>query len=159
MVKKYTCSNQVCWKENRSKKLEQVIVLFAYDPSTTGAERIQHIVESKYAPADLKEIIDQSKHLNQGEQKLLLKLIQKSEDLLQNWRLSLRSMEYWAYSARTERPQSKTIPCQTVSSSLLSKIEAKGGNSKTMQVWRFEKDKQVRMGMSSVHNFLTRWIT
>ena len=56
-------------------------VLFAHDPSTTDAERIQHIIESKYAPADLIEIAEQCKHLNQGEQKLLLRLLQKFEDL------------------------------------------------------------------------------
>ena len=52
-------------------------VLFVHDPSTTDAERIQHNIESKYAPADLKEIVEQCKHLNQGEQNLLLKLLQK----------------------------------------------------------------------------------
>ena len=57
-------------------KMEEV-VLFAHDPSTTDAELIQHIIESKYAPADLKEIVDQCKHLNQGE----LKLLQKFNDI------------------------------------------------------------------------------
>ena len=56
-------------------------VLFAHDPSTTDTERIQHIIESKYAPADLTEIVDLCKHLNHREQKLLLKLLQKFEDL------------------------------------------------------------------------------
>ena len=39
------------WINEREKE-----VLFAHDPSTTDAERIQHITESKYAPAHLTEI-------------------------------------------------------------------------------------------------------
>ena len=81
MGQKYTCSCPSMLKGPGINKMEEV-VLFAHDPSTTDAELIQHIIESKYAPADLKEIVDQCKHLNQGEQKLLLKLLQKFDDLL-----------------------------------------------------------------------------
>ena len=56
-------------------------VLFTHDPTTTDAERIQHIIESKYSPASLKEIVEECAHLTQGEQQLLLKLLTKFEDL------------------------------------------------------------------------------
>ena len=48
-------------------ELEQE-VLFTHDPTTTDAERIQHRIESKYAPADLREIVDQCKHLTTEDQ-------------------------------------------------------------------------------------------
>ena len=60
--------------------LEQEI-LFAHDPDTTDAERIQDIIESKYCPADLTKIVEECKHLEKTEQKQLLKLLQKFEDL------------------------------------------------------------------------------
>ena len=42
--------------------LEQEI-LFAHDPDTTDAKRIQDIIESKYCPADLNKIVAECKHL------------------------------------------------------------------------------------------------
>jgi hypothetical protein len=56
--------------------------LFTHDPTTTtDAERIQHIIESKYSPANLKEIVEECAHLTPREQQLLLKLLTKFEDL------------------------------------------------------------------------------
>jgi len=60
--------------------LEQEI-LFAHDPDTTDAERIQDIIESKYCPADLNKIVEECTHLERAEQRQLLKLLQKFEDL------------------------------------------------------------------------------
>jgi glutamyl/glutaminyl-tRNA synthetase len=60
--------------------LEQEI-LFAHDPATTDAERIQDIIESKYCPADLNKIVEECTHLERAEQRQLLKLLQKFEDL------------------------------------------------------------------------------
>ena len=60
--------------------LEQEI-LFAHDPDTTDAERIQDIIESKYTPADLSKIVEECTHLNLKEQKQLLQTLQKFEDL------------------------------------------------------------------------------
>ena len=60
--------------------LEQEI-LYAHDPDTTDAERIQDIIESKYCPADLKKIVEECTHLEKSEQKQLLRLLQKFEDL------------------------------------------------------------------------------
>ena len=37
--------------------------LFAHDPDTTDAKRIQDIIESKYCPADLNKIVAECKHL------------------------------------------------------------------------------------------------
>jgi Reverse transcriptase (RNA-dependent DNA polymerase) len=60
--------------------LEQEL-LYAHDPDTTDAERIQGIIESKYTPADLSKIVEECAHLEKAEQKQLLKLLQKYEDL------------------------------------------------------------------------------
>jgi Reverse transcriptase (RNA-dependent DNA polymerase)/RNase H-like domain found in reverse transcriptase len=65
---------------NWAEALEQEL-LFAHDPDTTDAERIQDIIESKYCPADLTKIVDECKHLSPEEQRQLLKLLQKYEDL------------------------------------------------------------------------------
>jgi hypothetical protein len=43
--------------------------------------RIQGIIESKYTPADLSKIVEECTHLEKAEQKQLLKLLQKYEDL------------------------------------------------------------------------------
>jgi hypothetical protein len=60
--------------------LEQEI-LYAHDPDTTDAERIQGIIESKYTPADLSMIVEECTHLEQAERRQLLHLLQKYEDL------------------------------------------------------------------------------
>ena len=67
-------------KGNWAETLEQEI-LFAHDPDTTDAERIQDIIESKYCPADLKKIVDECTHLTTEEQRQLLMLLKKYEDL------------------------------------------------------------------------------
>jgi hypothetical protein len=56
-------------------------LLYAHDPSTTDAERIQNIIESKYTPADLNKIVEECTHLEKDEQRQLLKLLQKFEHL------------------------------------------------------------------------------
>jgi hypothetical protein len=65
------------FKGNWVDALEQEI-LYAHDPDTTDAERIQGIIESKYTPADLSKIVEECTHLEKSEQKQLL---QKYEDL------------------------------------------------------------------------------
>jgi hypothetical protein len=67
-------------KGNWVDVLEQEI-LYAHDPDTTDAERIQGIIESKYTPADLHKIVEECTHLDKTEQKPLLQLLQKYEDL------------------------------------------------------------------------------
>ena len=56
--------------------------LFANDPDTTDAERIQGIIESKYCRADPNKIVEEFSHLERAEQKQLLRL-------LQNFKISL----------------------------------------------------------------------
>jgi transposase InsO family protein len=56
-------------------------ILFAHDPTTTDAERIQDIIESKYCPADLNKIVQECTHLTAEEQRQLLNLLQKFEGL------------------------------------------------------------------------------
>jgi hypothetical protein len=61
--------------------LEQEI-LYAHDPDTTDAERIQGIIESKYTPGDLPKIaVEECTHLDKAERRQLLHLLQKYEDL------------------------------------------------------------------------------
>jgi transposase InsO family protein len=64
------------WVEN----LEQEI-LYSQDPETTDAERIQNIIESKYCPADLQKVVEECTHLSAEEQRQLLVLLQKFENL------------------------------------------------------------------------------
>ena len=52
-----------------------------YDPLTTEAERIQRILDVKYAPADLEELCAECKHLSLQEQKELCALLTKFSDL------------------------------------------------------------------------------
>ena len=52
-------------------------LLFAHDPVTTDAERIQNIVESKYCPADLTNIAKECKLLSEKEQYKLIQLLEK----------------------------------------------------------------------------------
>ena len=56
-------------------------LLFAHDPDTTDAERIQGIIESTYTPADINKIVAECSHLEKEEQKQLYKLLQKYEPL------------------------------------------------------------------------------
>ena len=56
-------------------------ILYAHDPDTTDAKRIQDIIESKYCPADLEKIVSECGHLAKDEQQQLLQLLQKYEDL------------------------------------------------------------------------------
>jgi hypothetical protein len=77
--------------------LEQEL-LYAHDPDTTDAERIQGIIESKYTPSDLSKIVEECIHLEKAEQKQLLKLLQKYEDLfdgsLGTWKTDPIQLEF-----------------------------------------------------------------
>jgi hypothetical protein len=68
-------------RDNWVDALEQEI-LYAHDPDTMDAERIQGIIESKYTPGDLSKIVEEYAHLEQAERRQLLHLLQKYEDLL-----------------------------------------------------------------------------
>jgi hypothetical protein len=50
--------------------LEQEL-LYAHDPDTMDAERIQGIIESKYTPPDLCKNVEECTHLEKEEQKQL----------------------------------------------------------------------------------------
>ena len=56
-------------------------LLYAHDPITTDAERIQNIVENKYCPADLMSIVQECKLLNKQEQNQLYHLLNKFNHL------------------------------------------------------------------------------
>jgi hypothetical protein len=68
----------------RSKELinefEQEI-MFAHDPTTTDAERIQNIIEAKYSKANLEQLSQGCKTLTKNEQNKLLLLLKKFEHL------------------------------------------------------------------------------
>ena len=66
--------------ENWADQIEEEI-LYAQDPPTMDAERIQAIVDSKYSQADLKEIAKQCKLLTPNEQQELLNLLTKFKHL------------------------------------------------------------------------------
>jgi hypothetical protein len=65
-------------------------LLFAQDPLTTDAERIQNIVESTYCPADLNKIATECHLLNADQQETLHKLLRMFAHLfdgtLGNWK-------------------------------------------------------------------------
>ena len=56
-------------------------VMFAPDPLTTDAERIQSIVDAKYSKQDLPSIAKECTLLSEDEQELLLQLLQKFDHL------------------------------------------------------------------------------
>ena len=58
------------------KELEMDL-LYMHDPDTTDAERIQNIVDSKYKPADLQQVVGELTHLSNSERKQLLDLLNK----------------------------------------------------------------------------------
>ena len=64
--------------------------LFAQDPITTDAERIQNLVKSKYCPADLNKIATECHLLNTDQQEALHQLLNKFAHLfdgtLGNWK-------------------------------------------------------------------------
>jgi transposase InsO family protein len=60
--------------------LEQEI-LYAHDPDTTDAERIQGIIDAKYCQADLDKVVKECTHLTPAEQRALLSLLTKFEHL------------------------------------------------------------------------------
>ena len=65
---------------------------FINDSETTEADRIQRIVELKYAPADLEDIVSNIKTINLEEKEKLLKLFNKFKHLfdgtLGSWKTS-----------------------------------------------------------------------
>ena len=75
--------------DKSTEEFEQEL-LFAQDPLTTDAERIQNIVESKYCPADLNKIATECHLLNADQQETLHKLLSKFAHLfdgtLGNWK-------------------------------------------------------------------------
>ena len=52
-----------------------------HDPATTDAERIQSIIDVKYAPQDIQAIVDECTHLTDDERENLSKLLTKFESL------------------------------------------------------------------------------
>jgi hypothetical protein len=75
--------------DKSTEEFEQEL-LFAQDPLTTDAERIQKIVESKYCPADLNKIATECQLLNADQQETLHKLLRKFahffDGTLGNWK-------------------------------------------------------------------------
>ena len=94
--------------DKSTEEFEQEL-LFAQDPLTTDAERIQNIVESKYCPADLNKIATECHLLNADQQETLHKLLRKFAHLfdgtLGNWKtdpvdLELKDKNEKPYHAR-----------------------------------------------------------
>jgi hypothetical protein len=94
--------------DKSTEEFEQEL-LFAQDPLTTDAERIQNIVESKYCPADLNKIATECHLLDADQQETLHKLLRKFAHLfdgtLGNWKtdpvdLELKDKNEKPYHAR-----------------------------------------------------------
>jgi hypothetical protein len=62
--------------DKSTEEFEQEL-LFAQDPLTTDAERIQNIVESKCCPADLNKIATECHLLNADQQETFHKILRK----------------------------------------------------------------------------------
>ena len=56
-------------------------ILYSHDPITTEAERIQSILDRKYAPADLEKEVQKCDTIDFNQQEQLLKLLRKYEHL------------------------------------------------------------------------------
>ena len=67
--------------EERWVDLLEKEILYAQDPLTIEADKIQAIVDSKYVKADLEKVVEEQSHLSKKEQKQLLKLLKKFEPL------------------------------------------------------------------------------
>ena len=63
--------------------------MFAHDPVTTDAERIQKIVENINCPADLTTIVKNCKVLDNSNQSTLLELLNKFKHLFDG------TLEHW----------------------------------------------------------------
>jgi glutamyl/glutaminyl-tRNA synthetase len=69
-----------CFEKENIEDFEQEIFLM-HDPDTTEVERIQQILDAKYAPANLKAECNKCKHLTKPEQQTLHNLLKKYESL------------------------------------------------------------------------------
>ena len=82
--------------DKSTEEFEQEL-LFAQDPLTTDAERIQNIVESKYCPADLNKIAVECHMVITSQQTSLHKLLKKFTHLfdgtLGNWKTNPVELE------------------------------------------------------------------
>jgi len=67
------------FREEKSNPYNELFSM--HDPVTTEAERIQRILDMKYAPADLDQIVQESTHLTEYEKSLLGKLLARYHDL------------------------------------------------------------------------------
>ena len=96
------------FSENNIDSLEKEILL-AHDPETIGADRIQEIINAKYNPADLQQIVEKCELLTSVEKQDLLQLMQKFAGLfdgtLGSWdtdpiELELKDPECTPYHAK-----------------------------------------------------------
>ena len=66
--------------EERVAEFEEELFLM-YGPETTESDRIQEIMDVKYAPANLEKEVNKLKELNIEQKSKVLKLLQKYEHL------------------------------------------------------------------------------
>jgi len=89
-------------------------LMFAHDPVTTDAERIQNIVESKYCPADLMTIAEECKLLTPKEKRKLYYLLNKFEHLfdgtLGNWNTNPVDLELIDPNAKPYHAKPYPVP-------------------------------------------------
>lgn len=141
--------------EKSTEEFEQEL-LFAHDPATTDAERIQNIVENKYCPADLRKIASECNLLKINQQDKLYQLLKKYEHLfdgtLGQWKtdpvdLELKNEEEKPYHAKpypvphSQEKQLKEEVQRLVDFGVLRKVNRK-----------------VRVSLFNVYNSKTRQI-
>ena len=89
-------------------------LMFAHDPTTTDAERIQNIVESKYCPADLRTIAEECNLLTSEEKEKLFHLLDKFEHLfdgtLGNWNTNPVDLELIDPNAKPYHAKPYPVP-------------------------------------------------
>ena len=82
-------------------------ILSMHDPITTEAERIQRILDIKYAPADLNQVVQECTHLTDAEKSELGKVLESIKTFL---------MVLWAHGKRIQlnwsfvQMQNRTMP-------------------------------------------------
>jgi hypothetical protein len=111
-------------------------LLYAHDPNTTDAERIQSITASKYCPADLTKIVEECTHLDNTEQRQLLKLQQKFEDLFEG---TLGTWKTDPVDLELIDPKVKPFSCQTIPIAILSREKTERANKLILLVWSTQK--------------------
>jgi hypothetical protein len=102
------------WLNAHNIELYEAHIHHLNDPITTEAERIQSILDIKYAPADIEETIGKCFNLRESEQEALRKLLHKYEDLfdgtLGKWKTAPVEIELLDPTAKPYHGKAYPVP-------------------------------------------------